>query len=347
MSEKQGSKLGMITRRGLLVGSIAITGGVAFGYWKYKQPHDNPLQKNLKAGQAALSAYILITQEGITLYSPRAEMGQGVYTTLSAMVAEELDVTLEQVTVKHSPASNIYYNAAVLHEGIPFAHTDVSNIAEAMRSFVDVPAKLYGLQITGGSSSVADAFTKMRTAGAAARQTLIRAAAQQWDINADDLSTDKGRVIAPNGDSLSYLELATTAAQIEPPTNPRLKPRSEWKILGKSQKRVDVVAKSTGTAQFSIDTQLPNMLYATVKMNPKLGGKMHAYDATDAKNSLASTILSSLIMALRSSRVTPGTHYVPRTQSNLIGVTPNIKKSKSKSPRKSLSHLMKSRKIVN
>jgi len=118
MPKKPQSKLGMITRRSLLVGSVAIAGGVAFGYWKYKQPHDNPLKTNLNPGQAALSPYILITNDGITLFSPRAEMGQGVYTTLSAMVAEELDVTLEQVTVEHSPASNIYYNAAVLQEGM-------------------------------------------------------------------------------------------------------------------------------------------------------------------------------------------------------------------------------------
>ena len=263
MSEiKQRSKLATITRRGLLVGSAAVVGGAAFGFWKYKQPHDNPLALKSESDDAVLTPYIIINQSGITVFSPRAEMGQGVYTTLTALVAEELDVTLEQVTVEHSPPANIYYNAAVLEEGIPFAHTDTSRIAEAMRGFIKVPAKLYGLQITGGSSSVADAYTKMRTAGAAARHALIMAAAEKWGIKTTSLKTHEAHVIAPNGDQLSYLELASSAATVELPQNPTLKPKSEWKILGKSQARVDVVAKSTGTATFGIDTELPDMLYA-------------------------------------------------------------------------------------
>ena len=282
--KKQKSKLATYTRRGFLVGSLAVTGGVVFGYWKYKQPHDNPLLDNIADGDAALTPYILINQQGITLFSPRAEMGQGVYTTLAAMIAEELDIELEQAKVSHSPASNVYYNAAVLEEGIPFAHTDMSNIAENMRKFLDVPAKLFGLQVTGGSSSIADAFDKMRHAGASARLTLIQAAAERWGIDANDLKTDKGLVISPNGDTLSYQSLASAAANIEPPIDVSLKPKSEWKLLGKSQQRVDVVSKSTGTARFGIDTQLPDMLYATVKMNPRLGGKMLSFDASSAKN---------------------------------------------------------------
>jgi len=111
----------------------------------------------------------------------------------------------------------------------------------------------------------------------------MQAAANKWSVDATDLKTDNGRVISPNGEILTYLELASDAAELEPAKNPQLKPQSEWKLLGKSQERVDVVAKSTGTAKFGIDTQLPNMRYATVKMNPKLGGEMHAYDASDAK----------------------------------------------------------------
>ena len=283
MSKKR-SKLATITRRSFLVGSLAVTGGVVFGYWKYKQPHDNPLLDTASEGDAVLSPYILINQEGITIFSPRAEMGQGVYTTLASMVAEELDIELEQANVVHSPASNVYYNAAVLEEGIPFAHTDMSNIAQNMRKFLDVPAKLYGLQVTGGSSSVADAFDKMRHAGAVARQTLILAAAEQWNIESNKIKTDKGQVINPDGRTLTYQNLALTASNIETPTDVELKPKSQWKLLGKSQQRVDVVAKSTGTATFGIDTQLPGMLYATVKMNPRLGGKMNSFNASQAQD---------------------------------------------------------------
>jgi len=211
-------------------------------------------------------------------------MGQGVYTTLASLVAEELSVTLEQIKVEHSPASDVYYNRAVLEEGIPFASTDMGKIAEGVREFIDVPAKLYGLQVTGGSSSVADAYHKMRLAGAAARETLISAAAQQWGLNeTSTLKTKDAHVIAPNGKTISYVELANAAAQIEPPENPTLKPKSEWTVLGKSQARVDLVAKSTGTAQFGIDTQLPDMLYASIKVNPHLGSKMRSFNADKAK----------------------------------------------------------------
>lgn len=276
--------LGKITRRTFLVASVGIAGGVVFGYWKYKQPYDNPLEDDLKEGEATLTPYVLINQYGITIIAPRAEMGQGVYTTLAAMVAEELDVTLEAVNVVHGPASNAYFNSAVLEEGIPFAATDHGAVAESVRNFTKVPGKFLGLQITGGSSSVPDAFEKMRTAGAAAREVLMKAAAQKLDVDISSLKTDNGNIMAQDGTSLSYTELAVDAAAIEPPAEPKLKPQSEWKLLGKSQDRVDVVAKSTGTAEFSIDTELPNMLYASVRMNPRLGAALNSFDASKAQS---------------------------------------------------------------
>jgi len=259
--KKHRSKLATITRRSFIIGSVAVTGGVLFGYWKYKQPYDNPLNKNLGDGEAALTPYILIDQQGITLIAPRAEMGQGVHTTLAAMVAEELNVSLDQVTVIHGPASHAYFNAAVLEEAVPYAQTDQSNTANRIRSLTKIPAKFLGMQITGGSSSVPDGFNKMRIAGAAAREVLIQAAAQKLDIDIALLEADNGKVIGPDGISLTYSDLATTAAQIQPPTEPTLKPKSQWKILGKSQPRVDMVDKCTGAAQFSIDVDLPDMLF--------------------------------------------------------------------------------------
>ncbi len=276
------SKLGKITRRTFLVGSVAIAGGAAFGYWKYKQPFGNPLQANLKEGEAALTPYVFINQEGITIIAPRAEMGQGVHTTLAALVAEELDVSLEQVTVIHGPASKAYFNEVLLEEAVPFAQTDTSSMAKRMRRLTKIPAKFLALQVTGGSSSVPDGFTKMRLAGAAARETLVKAAAQQLGVPESDLHTEQGFVVAADGEKISYVDLAVTAATIEPPTEPRLKPKSEWKLLGKSQERVDMVGKSTGTAEFSIDVELPGLLYATVKLNPCLGCGMNSFDASEA-----------------------------------------------------------------
>jgi len=275
--------LGKITRRTFLVASAGIAGGVVFGYWKYKQPYGNPLEDDLNNGEAAITPYVIINQDGISIVAPRAEMGQGVSTTLAAMVAEELNVTLESVEVIHGPASKAYFNAAVIEEGLPFAATDHGSLAEGVRNFTKVPGKFLGIQITGGSSSVPDAFEKMRLAGAAAREVLLKAAAQKLGVDESSLQTSNGVVIAQDGRQLSYLQLAADAASIEPPAEPKLKPQSEWKILGKSQNRVDVLAKSIGTAEFSIDTELPNMVYASVRMNPKLGGALNSYDASTAK----------------------------------------------------------------
>ena len=146
-------RLKTITRRSLLIGSAAIAGGVVIGYWRYRTPYENPLVADLEDGQAALSPYIRIDQEGVPIIAPRAEMGQGVHTTLAALVAEELDVALDEVNVEHGPASRRYYNGLVLEEGLYWSALDSSSIAENARAFSHVPAKFLGMQITGGSSS--------------------------------------------------------------------------------------------------------------------------------------------------------------------------------------------------
>lgn len=273
-----------ITRRTLLIGSAAIAGGVVFGYWKYRTPYENPLLDGLSDNAAALTPYVRIDQQGITIIAPRAEMGQGVHTTLAALVAEELDVDLHDVQIEHGPASKAYFNGALMEEGVPFAPTDTSWKAETMREFTHVPAKFLALQITGGSSSIPDAWVKMRSAGAAARQVLTRAAAERLGVDAGDLETQSGAVIAPDGTRIPYSELAIAAATIEPPAEPALKPPSEWRLLGKSLPRIDMLEKSTGTAEYSIDVRLPGMLHATVRTNPRLGGTMAGFDGSRAES---------------------------------------------------------------
>jgi isoquinoline 1-oxidoreductase beta subunit len=277
-------RLKTITRRTLLVGSAAVAGGVVFGYWRYKKPYENPLLAELKEGEVALTPYVRIDQSGITIIAPRAEMGQGIHTTLAALVAEELDVALNDVNVEHGPASKAYYNGAMLEEGLWWSALDTSKTAENVRAFTLVPAKFLGMQITGGSSSTPDSFVKMRKAGAAARAVLLLAAAKKLNADVSSLTTANGKVIAADGEQLLYTEIATLAAEIEAPQDPTLKPQSEWKILGQSLPRVDMLAKCTGTAEYSIDVQLPGMLHATVKMNPKLGGKILSFDAAGAES---------------------------------------------------------------
>lgn len=272
-----------IARRGFLLGSAALLGGVAFGWYRYATPYDNPLAATLGQGEATLNPYVLINADGVTVIAPRAEMGQGIHTTLAALVAEEMDLDWSQIRVMHGPASHAYYNAAVLGEGVPFAPTDDSRLAETVRAAMDIPAKFLGLQITGGSSSIPDAWEKMRLAGAAARAALIAAAADRLSLPAAQLSTDKGAVIAPDGTRIPYTDLAAAAAAVTLSEEPALKPRSDWKLLGQTLPRVDMLAKVTGTATYAIDIRLPGMRFGTIRSNPRLGGPLTSFDATAAE----------------------------------------------------------------
>ncbi len=276
------SRLAKITRRSLLVGTAAVAGGVVFGFYRYKRPYPNPLERNLAEGEFAITPYIRIDQAGITIITPRAEMGQGVHSTLAALVAEELDVDWEDILVEHGPASKAYYNSAVLEEGAPVSSFDASKKAEALRGFMQVPPKLFGLQLTGASSSIPDAYNKMRLAGAAARDVLLSAAAVKLGIDKSQLKTERGFVVGGNS-RLAYTSLALDAQKFDPPSSPKLKTKSEWKLLGKSLPRVDMVDKCMGSAEFSVDVRLPKMRFATVKMNPHLGGEMLSFDASEAE----------------------------------------------------------------
>jgi len=275
-------RIATIPRRTALFGALALAGGVAFGWWRYVTPGDNPLEPRLAEGEVTLNPFVLVNAEGVTVVTPRAEMGQGVHSTLAALVAEEMDLDWSAVRVMHGPPSSTYYNSAAFAEALPFLPTDRSWLAEMARGIVDVPGKFVGMQMTGGSSSVADGYNKMRLAGAAARASLVEAAARQLGIAAAQLTTEGGAVVAPDGTRLAYTELAAEAAKVQLSGEPKLKPREQWKLLGTSPPRLDMVPKVTGTATFAIDFRLPGMRFATVKANPHLGAKMIGADTAAA-----------------------------------------------------------------
>ncbi len=277
------SKLGTITRRSFLIGSAAIIGGVAFGTFKYRSPQENPLLKDLKDSEAAITPYVKIDQDGITLITPRADKGQGAYSIQASLIAEELDVDPHKVVLSPGMPAPVYYNGAVLEEAMPVAASDQSWVAERLRGFSEVPAKLMGLQMTGGSSTVPDAYMKLRMAGAVARETLKEAAARKHGVDRSRLSTKDGHVVFPDGKELAYTELAADAANIEPVSGIELRPSSEWNLLGKKQQRVDILAKSTGTYNYGIDLTMPDMVYASVRTNPGLGGKLELQDIAKAE----------------------------------------------------------------
>ncbi|SPH22182.1 Isoquinoline 1-oxidoreductase subunit beta [Ascidiaceihabitans donghaensis] len=277
------SKIGKIARRTFLIGSAAIVGGVAFGYYAYKKPVANPLLKGLADGETALTAYVKIDADGITLITPRADSGQGAYSVQAIMIAEELDVELDQIKVDPGVPSRAYYNTALAQEAAPFPSTNDSFTANSMRGVMDAMMKFLGMDITGGSTTVPDGFTKLRVAGAVARETLKAAAAQKTGVALTDLRTSKGAVVLPDGTSLPYTELAAIAGTLDPVDEVQLRDPSTWRLMGKTTQRLDIVPKSTGTQDYGIDFTLDGMVHATVRTNPRRGGAMQKFDASDAK----------------------------------------------------------------
>jgi len=272
MARNRRSTAGKIVRRTFLGLGAAAIGGVALGVWAVRREVDNPLSAD--AGEAVFNPYLKIAQDGtITVITPRAEMGQGVHTTLAAMVAEELDVATTDLTLETGPSSAAYYNSAMMAESAFPPHFERGLAAEAQRTMMESMGKVLGLQVTGGSSSIIDGYDKMREAGATARTALVSAAAARWGVGADTLQTAQGRVVHPASDrSFSYGELAMDAATVEVDT-PRLRARSDWKVLGKSQPRAEIERKVTGAPIFGIDVDLPSMLYGTVAISPRFGAK--------------------------------------------------------------------------
>lgn len=274
------SRIGTIARRTFLIGSAAILGGVAFGVYKVRQPAPNPLTP--APGAAALNPFVLIDQQGITLIAPRAEMGQGVHTTWAALIAEELDVDIAAVRVLHGPAAKAYYNSAMVADALPGKGYDTSEFQHTVGEALGGVGKLIGLQVTGGSTSMKDGFIRMRQAGATARETIKQAAAERLGLDRAQLKTENAQVIAPDGQTIPYTDLAEAAALIDPP-HVELRDARGWRYLGKSVPRVDMVGKSTGTAQFGIDVRLPGMKFAALRINPNLGGTMTGFDASAAE----------------------------------------------------------------
>jgi isoquinoline 1-oxidoreductase beta subunit len=280
---KSMGKIKTIARRSFLTGSAAIVGGVAFGVYRYKTPYANPLLNGLPEGEAALTAYVKIDASGITLITPRADSGQGAYSVQAILIAEELDVELDQINVDPGMPDKAYYNTALGADGAPFAPTDDSFAANTTRAVMDSMMKFAGMQITGGSTTVPDSYEKLRVAGAVARETLKMAAAEKTDIAVADLRTKSGKVITPDGTEIRYEDLAAIAATLDPVEDVALRDPNTWRILGKQHQRYDTVAKSTGTQAYSIDFKRDGMVHAMVRTNPRRGGEMISFDDTEAK----------------------------------------------------------------
>lgn len=192
--------------------------------------------------------YIIIEQSGkITLFNSKPEIGQGTFQSIPALIAEELELSPEQYTVKQTGGEKKFGDA----------------------------------QFAGGSFSVRASYFDMRKAGASAREMLISAASQQWNVPVSECYAKQAKVFhKPSGKSLSYGELVETASKLEVPKNPTLKDAKDFNILGKSIKRQDVPLKVSGKAVFGIDAEIPNMVYASVEHCPVFGAKLKDFDKT-------------------------------------------------------------------
>ena len=219
---------------------------------------------------ATLNAWVHIAPDNtITLAIPRAEMGQGVYTSLPMLVAEELEVSLDDIDVMHPQPESPYSNLFLVSQSAPNAFEGYS-LMQKMMAYMTVIA-------TGGSTSLPDAFENLRYAGATAREMLKQAAANRWNIDAARCTAEKGFVInLETEEKLAYGALAAEASEIELDELPSLKPRADWKILGKPAKRLDAPAKIKGEAVYGIDVRPEGMLYAAVKHPTVVGGSVLA-----------------------------------------------------------------------
>lgn len=266
-----------ITRRSFIVLGAAVVGGAAFGAYKVAEVPANPLVPG--DGATPLNPWVIINADGITVIAPRAEMGQGISTTLAALVAEELDVDWSQVRVLHGPPAQAYFNAGFVERMSNEPDYRLSLQPNTHNAILAAMPKILSLQMTGGSTGAIGGFVQMRLAGAGAREGLKAAAAKRLGVSPETLKTEGGRVIG--GQTFTYAELAEEAASLVP-QNVTLRDPSTWRYVGKSMPRLDMEAKSTGTETFGIDITLPGMKFATVRMNPRRGGTMNSFDATAA-----------------------------------------------------------------
>ena len=275
-------------RRRFLIATGVVGGGLAVGsWWFYRERNLMPAPDALFAneGEAILNAWLKIDVDGrVIVQVPRQEMGQGIATALPMLVAEELDVDFADVSFEQAPIAPVYGNAVMFADGVPFRPEDHSWIAEFSRLTQFKAGRALGIQTTGGSSSVRDAWTPMRQAGATARAMLLTAGAKRLGVAETQCTVKDSRVIhAKSERSVGFGELAMDAAALPLPSKVSLKKRSEFRLLGSSQPRLDIPSKVDGSAIFGLDAQPPGMIYAAIRQTPYFGGSVGRIDTHAAR----------------------------------------------------------------
>src|SRR5712671_6980599 len=243
-----------LSRRDLLRTSVLSGAGLFLAFHVPRKVARAAPEPAAKKAPPDPNAFVRVAPDGsVTVQLAHAEMGQGIWTGLAMLVAEELDCDWSKIRVEHAPAAPVYAHPA------------------------------FGIQMTGGSSTTWSEFERYRTAGAMARAMLVKAAAAQWKTDAKKLRTENGYVVRGK-ERLSYGQLALAAQSQQPPKKVALKERKRWKLLGKPTRRLDSPEKISGKAQFGMDVRFPGLRTALVARPPVFGGKVRSFDAGEAKS---------------------------------------------------------------
>ena len=250
------TKAKSVSRRRFLKSSSALAGALVIGFWlpETRGRFEARAQPQAKT-PIPPNAFLRVGKDGsVTVLVKHLEFGQGVNTSLPMLVAEELDCDWSKVRGELAPA------------GPEYAHT------------------AFGMQMTGGSSSVWNSYEQLRTAGAQGRRMLMQAAANQWKVGIDKVHTAKGFVIGPGGRKLSYGQLAEAASKLPVPQDVALKKPEQFTLIGKPTRRLDSWDKVSGKAQFGLDVKRPNLHTAVVAHAPVFGAKVRGFNADKVKS---------------------------------------------------------------
>jgi isoquinoline 1-oxidoreductase subunit beta len=243
-----------VSRRAFLKGAAAIGGGLTLAF---ALPARGATLGTLTTDKSfAPNAFLRIDRSGkVTFVMPVVEMGQGTYTSLPMLIAEELEVDIAKVAIEHSPPDDkLYVNPLV------------------------------GYQLTGGSTAIRGTYEPLRRAGATARVMLVTAAARRWNVDPSTCRAEKGLIVhSPSGRKLGYGDLVDAAAKLPVPRKVPLKLAADFNLIGTSPRRLDSAEKVDGSAKFGIDRRPPGMKFAAVAISPTFGGTLISVDEAKAK----------------------------------------------------------------
>ena len=282
------AKKGKWTRRAFIGAGVVAGGALVVGVAvRQGNPVDRLSPLLVKSDkEQLLNAWVKIDADNVvTAVIPHVEMGQGVYTALAQMLADEMDADWDKVRILEAPADMQYVSDSIGRDFL-FPDLEVPALFEpTVAGGILELAQAMGLQFTGGSYSVrATGQRAMRTAGAAAREMLVAAAASEWQVPAGEITTADSMIMhAGSGKSDPFSRFALAAAEQSLPAKPTLKSPDKYRIMGQPKARHDIPAKVDGSAIFGIDAQVPGMKYAAVRAAPVVGATIESMDATTAK----------------------------------------------------------------